>query len=834
MKKILKRTTLALSVLLGTWLSSSAYACDTHDHLCTYHALGVPRPTYNVNNDETRLVIYAKATDTSHGNAQTDFDNHVLLPTSSTSHDWLGTVTPVDVRPFINSRTSYGAANPSDVGEWETSDTKGAHVYGSQYQVIFNKNTAQAIHTGDLNGGEKGNTPYQQGCPAYEGKPNCEAVVITGNVPSGTYQQQVQMFNFFNKDNPSAVLTVGAWATGHGVLVSDTHLDSNTQSMIVNNGRLNDSISQGTTEQTHYAFLEGSKSKLAQPINYKFYNRGFDPHASGVVTWDHNKKYHTRYGNQFNHLNQTTGNIDVLQNKYTKTSFQRTTVGADGSANTNTHWTPERKTTQKIGTQYCANGFASVRCDASGAMIAIDIHGNFTADYLAYEKIQHQKYEEEVKRREEARQKHEEQKRLLAEQQAMLQQQNNQNRNFFEQLGHDATIFVGGIAGGLYGIGEGVVGIIDNGIDLAQQGVNAVGYTWNNPQQAWNNTIQFGQNIADGVNYAINNKQEVFNNLTNYSQTVLDELVNQAMNQKPINNFSDAFQAGKGHGKFIAEMVDPSRKIQLVGKSGELLGNLAKVSPDTNPAPIIFNNTNQLTNNRIVPINPPKENTPILSFPPKETNGQFDFANSVLIGKNGTNKKNHQVSGKNEIETNTSLIKPSLPIDNRTRDEKYVDFAKSQIKGSEESKLVNDLKPDTDYTLSNGTKFSTNEHGYVTELSFKPDFDNKGTRDSRQTYVGTLGIEGDVGGHIQACAFGGTCDRYNLFPQNGNFNNSAYKSFENAIRKAHNSNKTVENVTVKFIRQDPNNPRPDALEVSVTIDGKTIIENFRNEHGGGK
>lgn len=329
MKKILKRTTLALSVLLGTWLSSSAYACDTHDHLCTYHALGVPRTTYNVNNDETRLVIYAKATDTSHGNAQTDFDNHVLLPTSSTSHDWLGTATPVDVRPFINSRTSYGQANPSDVGEWETSDTKGAHVYGSQYQVIFNKNTAQAIHTGDLNGGEKGRTPYQQGCPAYEGKPNCEAVVITGNVPSGTYQQQVQMFNFFNKDNPSAVLTVGAWATGHGVLVSDTHLDSNTQSMIANNGRLNDSINQGTTEQTHYAFLEGSKSKLSQPINYKFYNRGFDPHASGVVTWDHSRFHHLGYTKPYSITREKT--IDTYRNSLYRIDTNTTIIGANGS-----------------------------------------------------------------------------------------------------------------------------------------------------------------------------------------------------------------------------------------------------------------------------------------------------------------------------------------------------------------------------------------------------------------------------------------------------------------------------------------------------------------------
>ncbi|WP_170829076.1 hemagglutinin repeat-containing protein [Pseudomonas sp. 21C1] len=39
------------------------------------------------------------------------------------------------------------------------------------------------------------------------------------------------------------------------------------------------------------------------------------------------------------------------------------------------------------------------------------------------------------------------------------------------------------------------------------------------------------------------------------------------------------------------------------------------------------------------------------------------------------------------------------------------------------------------------------------------------------------GLESDVGGHVQACSQGGTCDGYNLFPQDSNFNNSAYKFF---------------------------------------------------------
>ena len=85
-------------------------------------------------------------------------------------------------------------------------------------------------------------------------------------------------------------------------------------------------------------------------------------------------------------------------------------------------------------------------------------------------------------------------------------------------------------------------------------------------------------------------------------------------------------------------------------------------------------------------------------------------------------------------------------------------------------KIVNDLDVNTRYELSNGTKFKTNDYGYVEEISFKP-IDEKMPRTSQQTAIGYLGEIGDVGGHIQACRYGGTCDRYNLFPQNGNFNN---------------------------------------------------------------
>ena len=147
-----------------------------------------------------------------------------------------------------------------------------------------------------------------------------------------------------------------------------------------------------------------------------------------------------------------------------------------------------------------------------------------------------------------------------------------------------------------------------------------------------------------------------------------------------------------------------------------------------------------------------------------------------------------------------------------------VDFNQSLIKGSSESKLVNNLKSDTHYELSNGTKFKTNDYGHVEEISYSP-VDMKMPRDKRQTLVGKEGLPTDVGGHIQACAHGGTCDRYNLFPQDANFNNSAYKKyFENIVSKALKEGKSVE-VNTKFIRNDPSSARPDKLEIQFSVDG---------------
>jgi len=158
-----------------------------------------------------------------------------------------------------------------------------------------------------------------------------------------------------------------------------------------------------------------------------------------------------------------------------------------------------------------------------------------------------------------------------------------------------------------------------------------------------------------------------------------------------------------------------------------------------------------------------------------------------------------------------------------------VDVAKAS-KGTPEYKILNEPPPNSQVKLSNGTEFKTNSSGYVDELTFTPSLE-KGTRDARQTAVGKEGLSTDVGGHIQGCQLGGTCDRFNLFPQDGNFNNSAFKRWEMEIKGALKGGDKVDSVTVRFSRVDPASARPDSLVIDYSINGEKMRKSFRNEAG---
>ena len=74
---------------------------------------------------------------------------------------------------------------------------------------------------------------------------------------------------------------------------------------------------------------------------------------------------------------------------------------------------------------------------------------------------------------------------------------------------------------------------------------------------------------------------------------------------------------------------------------------------------------------------------------------------------------------------------------------------------------------------------------------------------------------------------------YNLFPQDRNFNSSAYKVYyENRMREALNDpSRTIGSTTVKFKRENSDSIRPDTMELTYTIDGITRTVSFENEAG---
>ncbi|MBO0612730.1 DNA/RNA non-specific endonuclease [Thiothrix fructosivorans] len=150
------------------------------------------------------------------------------------------------------------------------------------------------------------------------------------------------------------------------------------------------------------------------------------------------------------------------------------------------------------------------------------------------------------------------------------------------------------------------------------------------------------------------------------------------------------------------------------------------------------------------------------------------------------------------------------------------------VKGTSEYEVLNSPPANTHVKLDNGTEFKTNASGYVDEITFNPML-LTGVRDSRQTAAGKEGISTDVGGHIQACSLGGTCDRFNLFPQDANFNNSMYKKWENEIRSSFSNGDRVGAVTVKFNRNDNTSARPDSLVIEYSINNIPKRKSFNNE-----
>lgn len=103
-----------------------------------------------------------------------------------------------------------------------------------------------------------------------------------------------------------------------------------------------------------------------------------------------------------------------------------------------------------------------------------------------------------------------------------------------------------------------------------------------------------------------------------------------------------------------------------------------------------------------------------------------------------------------------------------------------------------------------------------------------------QAQAAARGVEGDVGGHIIGHRFVQNQGERNLFPQNTQFNNSAYRKLENEWADWIDSGKKVE---VEVQLKGGTGSRPDRVEVNYQVKddaGNVVWENaasFKNEAG---
>ncbi|GAA4035711.1 DNA/RNA non-specific endonuclease [Parerythrobacter jejuensis] len=131
----------------------------------------------------------------------------------------------------------------------------------------------------------------------------------------------------------------------------------------------------------------------------------------------------------------------------------------------------------------------------------------------------------------------------------------------------------------------------------------------------------------------------------------------------------------------------------------------------------------------------------------------------------------------------------------------------------------------------NGYDFEVDDLGRATrvqgELSLKK---AKRNPKAQREAGGADRLPDDHGGHFVGARFNGPGDGANLFPQNGNFNVSAYKRMENSWAKALEGGKRV-TVDIKPTYSG-SSLRPNKITVNYTIGNETFSRVFRNRHGG--
>lgn len=190
-----------------------------------------------------------------------------------------------------------------------------------------------------------------------------------------------------------------------------------------------------------------------------------------------------------------------------------------------------------------------------------------------------------------------------------------------------------------------------------------------------------------------------------------------------------------------------------------------------------------------------------------------------------TTAENQEISDDVEKSDEGETLEDNDTAEEVKEPEKNVVQIDGNVQSQEEIEeiLNSELEPNTIYVLENGDTYETDSQGRVIKAEFTLTIDDlqtsrerDGNDKSNTREVGKQGIEGDQGGHIKAHQFGGTSDKINLFPQNGNFNQGEYKRIENGIAKDLQEGKTVK-VTVELIYDNKDSSRPDKVKVTKEV-----------------
>lgn len=278
-----------LWLTFAIWAGNTQAQCNVHDHGCQFHSIGATSAHVGVNEAHhtkgTQITPGIEAStdglyivgvwDDNASGSKADLDVDALLPDAT--WDINNNISGTGAFIITNNASRGGADSSSDPFSGIAGEHN-RHVSTFQEQITFANATATAIHSQDANG--LAPTPPNTAdsiCNAISAD-SCEAVQITGNIPTGFYGGAVTNYDVHNLPDPSTPnYNVFAYAKG----VKGTLVTLNPDPFI--SGSM------------------ASKGEVSNVLSVFFRNWDFNPHAEGVVLDNYQRHFYgkTKYANPY-------------------------------------------------------------------------------------------------------------------------------------------------------------------------------------------------------------------------------------------------------------------------------------------------------------------------------------------------------------------------------------------------------------------------------------------------------------------------------------------------------------------------------------------------------